>query len=63
MRTTRVSAYRQLERRAAHRRDAVRDRFLAGESLAALARDYQTSRAKIEQWLRVAMTEQRRRRA
>ena len=40
--------------------DAIRDRFLAGESLAASARDYDVSRAEIEQWLRGAMTERRR---
>ena len=43
--------------------DAIRDRFLAGESLAALARDYAVPQVGIELWLRLAMIEQRRRRA
>lgn len=43
--------------------DTIRKRFSAGESIKALATDYGYAPREIEQWLRLAMTEPKRRKA
>ena len=42
--------------------DVILARFLAGESIVALARDYQMTRAEVEEYLRLAIKDRRRRR-